>query len=59
MQLRYLTNENGEKTDVVMKYTDYIDMMEEIEDIRGIAERNNDELIPHSDVMKMFEIVEN
>ncbi|NLO19759.1 MAG: hypothetical protein GX121_07790 [Ignavibacteria bacterium] len=59
MQLRYLTNENGEKTDVVMKYTDYNDIMEEIEDIRAIAERNNDELIPHSDVMKMFEIVEN
>jgi len=58
MQLRFLTNENGEKTDVVMKYSDYMDMMEEIEDIRALAERKNDELIPHSEVMKMFEFDE-
>jgi len=58
MQLRYLTNENGEKTDIVMKYSDYIDMMEEIEDIRALAERKNDELIHHTEVMKMFEFDE-
>jgi len=35
-----------------------MDMMEEIEDIRALAERKNDELIPHSEVMKMFEFDE-
>ena len=53
-EVKYITNEIGEKTDVVLPVSDYIELMQEIEDLKVIAERNNEELIEHSLVKTMI-----
>ena len=56
-EIKYLTNDKGEKTDVIISYNDYLDMLEEIEDLKTIAERKTEDLIPHHTLKK--EILEN
>ncbi len=53
-EVKYITNEIGEKTEVVMSFSDYLDILEEIDDLRVIAERKNDILIEHSVVKTMI-----
>lgn len=53
--LKYLTNQNGDRTDVVLSFSDYLELMEEINDLKIIAERSNEELIEHSFVTTMIE----
>ncbi len=53
-EVKYITNEIGEKTDVVMSFSDYLDILEEIDDLRVIAERKSDILIEHSVVKTMI-----
>jgi hypothetical protein len=52
LEVKYITNDKGERTDVVMPLADYIEILEEIEDLRLIAERNGEELFSHSDVLE-------
>lgn len=54
LEVKYITNDKGERTDVVMPLSDYIEIMEEIEDLKLIAERNSEELFKHSDVEKLL-----
>ena len=54
-EVKYITNELGEKTDIVLPFSDYLDLLEEIEDLKIIAERKNDELIEHSLVKNYVE----
>jgi PHD/YefM family antitoxin component YafN of YafNO toxin-antitoxin module len=53
--IKYLTNQNGDKTDVVLSFSDYIELMEEINDLKIIAERSNEDLIEHSLVRTMID----
>jgi hypothetical protein len=54
LEVKYITNDKGERTDVVMPLSDYLEILEEIEDLRLIAERNGEELFSHSDVEKLM-----
>lgn len=54
LEVKYITNDKGERTDVVMPLSDYIEILEEIEDLRVIAERSDEELFKHSDVEKLL-----
>lgn len=54
LEVKYITNDKGERTDVVMPLSDYIEILEEIEDLRVIAERKGEELFSHSDVEKLL-----
>ncbi|MBE2188506.1 MAG: hypothetical protein KGZ71_07980 [Desulfobulbaceae bacterium] len=54
LEVKYITNDKGERTDVVMPLSDYIEILEEIEDLRVIAERSGEELFTHSDVEKLL-----
>jgi hypothetical protein len=54
-EVKYITNETGEKTNVVLPFSDYLELIEEIEDLKVIAERNNDYLIEHSVVKAMID----
>jgi hypothetical protein len=38
LEVKYITNDKGERTDVVMPLSDYIEILEEIENLRVIAE---------------------
>ncbi len=54
MSVKYVTNESGDKTDVIIPFSDYLELLEEMEDLKCIAERKNEELISHSDVSEFI-----
>ena len=45
--VQYLTDKDGNKTAVVLPLPDYEKLLEDLDDLAAIAERRNDELIPH------------
>ena len=45
--VQYLTNEKGKKTAVVMPIEDYEKLREDMDDLAVIAERRDEETIPH------------
>jgi hypothetical protein len=50
--VQFLTNKNGRKTAVVLPIEDYEKMLEDMEDLAVIAERRNEETIPHGEFKK-------
>lgn len=49
--LQYLTNEEGQKTAVIVPWEDYIRFMEDMEDLATMAERRDEPLIPHNEFL--------
>ena len=49
--LQYLTNEEGQKTAVIVPWEDYIRFMEDMEDLAAVAERRDEPLIPHEEFL--------
>jgi len=47
--VQYLTNEKGKKTAVVMPIEDYEKLREDMDDLAVIAERRDEETIPHAE----------
>jgi PHD/YefM family antitoxin component YafN of YafNO toxin-antitoxin module len=45
--LQYLTNEEGEKTAVIVPWEDYIKFMEDMEDLAAVAERREEPRVNH------------
>ena len=45
--LQYLTDENGERTAVVLSLTDYERLLEDLDDLAVVAERRDELVIPH------------
>ena len=45
--VQYITSESGEKTGVILAYSDYQEIMEEMNDLAAIAERREEPAIPH------------
>ena len=54
-EVKYLTNQNGDRTDVVLSFSDYLELIEEINDLKLIAERSNEDLVEHSLVKTMID----
>ena len=50
--VQYLTNEKGKKTAVVLSVADYERMLEDLDDLAVIAERREEETIPHDEFKK-------
>ena len=50
--LQFLTNEKGRKTAVVLPIEDYEKLREDMDDLAVIAERRDEETIPHADFKK-------
>ena len=50
--LQFLTNEKGRKTAVVLPIEDYEKLREDMDDLAVIAERRNEETIPHAEFKK-------
>lgn len=49
LNLQYLTNARGKKTAVVMPIEDYEKLLEDLDDLAVIAERRDEETIPHEE----------
>ena len=50
--LQYLTNEKGRKTAVVLPISEYERLLEDLADLAVIAERRDEETIPHAEFKK-------
>ena len=50
--VQFLTNEKGRKTAVVLPIEDYEKLREDIDDLAVIAERRDEETIPHAEFKK-------
>jgi hypothetical protein len=49
---KFIVNESGKKTEVLIPYRDYERLMEDIHDLAIIAERKNEKVISHEEMMK-------
>ena len=47
--VQFLTNEKGKKTAVVLPVKDYEKLREDLDDLAVIAERRDEETIPHAE----------
>ncbi len=52
--VKFLTDENGVKTDIILNIDDYYSLLEEIEDLRAITKRLDEEIVPHNIVKEMM-----
>lgn len=52
MNARYITSEDGSRTDVVLPVADYEELMEDLHDLAVIAERKDEPSIPLEEVKK-------
>ena len=52
--VQFLTNEKGEKTAVVLPVADYEKLLEDLDDLAVIAERRDEETIPHNQFKKQL-----
>lgn len=53
-EVKYIKNEKGDTTEVVIPFEDYLELLEDLEDAKAIIEREDDELIPNEKVKKML-----
>ena len=49
---KYLTNEKGERTDVVIPLEEYEDLIEDLHDLAVIAERQDEPVVSFEEVKK-------
>ncbi|PKL84503.1 MAG: hypothetical protein CVV22_12615 [Ignavibacteriae bacterium HGW-Ignavibacteriae-1] len=54
LEVKYITNDKGERTDVVMPLSDYLEILDEIEKLKVVDKRKGEELFTHSDVEKLL-----
>lgn len=52
MNARYITSEDGSRTDVVLPLADYEELMEDLHDLAVIAERREEPSVPLEEVKK-------
>jgi PHD/YefM family antitoxin component YafN of YafNO toxin-antitoxin module len=55
MNARYITSEDGSRTDVVLPVADYENLMEDLHDLAVIAERRDEPSIPLEEVKKKLQ----
>jgi len=55
MNARYITSEDGSRTDVVLPVADYEELMEDLHDLAVIAERREEPSIPLEEVKKKLQ----
>jgi|APLak6261699311_1056244.scaffolds.fasta_scaffold02762_3 hypothetical protein len=51
-QPQYITDSNGQKLSVILPMADYLELLEDLEDLATIAERKDEGTIPLEDVLK-------
>ncbi len=52
LNLQYITNNNGDKISVILSIKEFENLLEDLEDLAIVAERKDEELISHRDVVK-------
>ena len=49
LPVKYVTNEDGERTEVILSIASYQTLVEDLEDLAAIADRRKEPTIPHSE----------
>lgn len=49
--VKYITDEGGERTAVVLPISDYEKLLEDLEDLAVVAERRDEATIPHEQLV--------
>ncbi|MGZ5437997.1 MAG: hypothetical protein ACXWID_04520 [Pyrinomonadaceae bacterium] len=51
LEIKYVTNEAGDKTEVILPINEFQDLLEEIEDLAAVAERREEPTISHEQLL--------
>ena len=57
MPKQYITDTDGQKISVILSMDEYLELMEDLEDLATVAELRNEETIPWGQVKK--ELIDN
>lgn len=49
---QYITDDNGKKTSVILPFPEFIELVEDIEDLAVVAERREENTISHVKLLK-------
>jgi hypothetical protein len=49
--VQYVTNQDGEKTAVIVPFSEFQDLLEDIEDLAAVAERRDEPTISHDELL--------
>ncbi len=52
---QYITDDNGNRISVILSIKEFEELLEDLEDLARVAERRDEELISHQDVIKELE----
>jgi hypothetical protein len=50
-EVQYVTNQDGEKTAVIVPFGEFQDLLEDIEDLAAVAERRDEPTISHDELL--------
>ncbi len=50
-QAQYVTDENGNKTAVILPIEEFEELLEDLQDLAALAERRDEPTIPHEEVV--------
>jgi len=51
---KFVTNDTGERTDVILSISDFESLMEDLADLAAIADRRSETTIPHEDFLSQL-----
>ena len=51
LQVQYITNEAGKKTAVILPIEEFQELMEDLADLTTAAERRDEPVVPHEEVI--------
>ena len=49
---QYITDEKGKKTSVIIPFSEFIELLEDIEDLAVVAERREEPTISHEELLR-------
>ncbi len=50
-EVQYVTNQDGEKTAVIVPIAEFEELLEDVEDLAAVAERREEPTISHDDLL--------
>jgi len=50
-EVRYITNQNGEKTAVIVPIEEFEELLEDVEDLAAVAERREEPTVSHDELL--------
>jgi hypothetical protein len=53
-EVRYITNQDGEKTAVIVPIEDFGELLEDVGDLAAVAERRDEPTISHDELLAEF-----